>query len=53
MGCCAVIGAGAVVLGGVQVGARSTIGAGATVVSAIPEDVVAVGTPARVANRAG
>ena len=42
------IGAGAVILPGVTVGARSIIGAGAVVTKDIPPDSVAVGNPARV-----
>lgn len=47
------VGLGAVVLPGISVGSRTTIGAGAVVVRSIPEDVIAVGVPARVraANR--
>lgn len=46
------LGLGAVVLPGVKVGARSVVGAGAAVVKDLPEDVVAVGVPARVTQKA-
>ena len=42
------IGAGACVLGGIDVGACSTIGANAVVLADLPEKSVAVGSPARV-----
>jgi len=42
------LGAGVIVLPGVTIGARSIIGAGAVVTKDIPDDVVAVGNPARV-----
>jgi maltose O-acetyltransferase len=42
------IGAGAIVLPGVTIGARSVIGAGSVVTRDIPPDSVAVGNPARV-----
>ncbi|MCL1979305.1 MAG: sugar O-acetyltransferase [Methanomassiliicoccaceae archaeon] len=42
------IGAGAVILPGVTVGARSVIGAGAVVTKDVPSDAIAVGNPARV-----
>lgn len=42
------IGCNAVVLGGVQIGSGSVIGAGAVVVSDIPSMAVAVGNPAKV-----
>ena len=42
------IGSNAVVLGGVQIGSGSVIGAGAVVVSDIPSMAVAVGVPAKV-----
>lgn len=41
------IGMGSLILPGVQVGAYSVIGAGAVVVSDIPERVVAIGVPAK------
>lgn len=44
----ALIGTHACVLPLVRIGARSTIGAGAVVVSAVPDDVTAVGVPARI-----
>ena len=42
------MGAGVTVLPGVSIGARSVIGAGSVVTRSIPEDVVAVGNPAKV-----
>lgn len=45
------IGAGAVVLQNIQTGSDAVIGAGATVVQDIPDDMVAVGCPARPINR--
>jgi acetyltransferase-like isoleucine patch superfamily enzyme len=44
---------GAAVLPGVSIGSRSIIGAGAVVVRGIPDDVVAMGVPARVSARMG
>ena len=41
------IGAGATVLQGLRIGKGSTIGAGAVVVKDVPENVVAMGTPAK------
>jgi sugar O-acyltransferase (sialic acid O-acetyltransferase NeuD family) len=42
------IGIGASVLSGMSVGARTIVGGGAVVVCSIPDDVVAIGVPARV-----
>jgi acetyltransferase-like isoleucine patch superfamily enzyme len=42
------IGAGAVILPGVQIGERAMVGAGAVVTRDVPSDVVVVGNPARV-----
>lgn len=42
------IGAGAILLDGVRVGARSVVGAGAVVTETIPPRTLAVGSPARV-----
>lgn len=42
------IGAGATVIQGKMIGMQSMIGAGATVITDIPDQVVAVGTPAKV-----
>jgi len=43
-----VIATGAVILGAVHIGNRSRIGANSVVLSSIPDDVLAVGAPARV-----
>lgn len=43
-----VIATGAVILGPVQIGNRSRIGANSVVLSSIPDDALAVGAPARV-----
>jgi len=42
------IGAGAMIMRGVRIGARSIVGAGALVTQNLPDDVVAVGNPARI-----
>ena len=42
------LGAGALVLGGVSIGANSVIGAGSVVTRDVPPDVVAAGNPCRV-----
>jgi maltose O-acetyltransferase len=42
------IGAGATVISGVTIGARSVVGAGSVVIRDIPPDSIAVGNPARV-----
>jgi acetyltransferase-like isoleucine patch superfamily enzyme len=44
----AYLGANAVVLPGCRVGARTVVGAGAVVAKPLPDDVMAVGVPARV-----
>ena len=44
------IGAGVIVLPGVTIGKNSVIGAGSVVTRDIPENVVAMGTPCRVAR---
>lgn len=41
------IGSGATVLGGVRIGRRATVGAGAVVVADVPPDATVVGNPAR------
>jgi acetyltransferase-like isoleucine patch superfamily enzyme len=45
------IGSGAIVLPGVRIGDNSVIGAGAIVTRDVPNDVLAIGTPARTARR--
>lgn len=47
------LGGGAIVLAGVSIGNNSVIGAGAVVTKDVPENVVAVGNPARVIRRLG
>ena len=46
------IGSGAVILGGVTVGERALIGAGAVVTKDVPDDAVVAGVPARVRAKA-
>lgn len=46
-----VIGAGAILLGGISVGNRARIGAGSVVLSDVGEDATVVGNPARLATR--
>ena len=48
IGSCVIIGAGAAVLGPVQVGNRARIGSNAVVVKDVPEGATAVGVPARI-----
>jgi sugar O-acyltransferase (sialic acid O-acetyltransferase NeuD family) len=48
IGADSLIGTGANVIPGICVGARTTVGAGATVIDDLPDDIVAVGCPARV-----
>lgn len=45
-----VIGAGAIILGGVTIGENAKIGAGAVVIGDVPAGSTAVGVPARVIN---
>ena len=47
----AAIGSGAVILCGITVGARATIGAGAVVTHDVPDDAVVTGVPARLTAR--
>ncbi|MFN2453706.1 MAG: acetyltransferase [Pyrinomonadaceae bacterium] len=42
------LGLGAIVLPGISIGAQSIVGAGSVVVKGIPDNVVAMGTPARI-----
>lgn len=48
VGECSHIGAGAIIIPGKKIGANTIIGAGAVVISDIPDNVVAVGNPARI-----
>ena len=41
------VGASAVIIQGKKIGSQTMIGAGATVITDIPDGVVAVGTPAK------
>lgn len=50
---CAIIGAGAVVLGPVVVGRNSKIGSGSVVVNDVPENSTVVGVPGKVVEGAG
>jgi acetyltransferase-like isoleucine patch superfamily enzyme len=45
------IGAGAMIMRGVRIGARSIVGAGAVVTRDVPADVIVVGNPARIVRR--
>lgn len=42
------VGGGAIILPGVQIGARAVIGAGSVVTNDIPKDVFAAGNPCRI-----
>jgi len=46
------IGSGAVILGGITIGERALVGAGAVVTKDVPADAVVAGVPARVRARA-
>jgi sugar O-acyltransferase (sialic acid O-acetyltransferase NeuD family) len=48
LGVCSILGAGAVILPYIVVGCRTTVGAGAVVVSDLPDHVIAIGVPAKV-----
>jgi serine O-acetyltransferase len=45
------VGAGAVILGRVRLGAYATVGANAVVLSDVPSGALAVGVPARIISR--
>lgn len=45
------IGAGAMIMRGIRIGARSIVGAGAIVTQDVPTDVIVVGNPARIVRR--
>ncbi|HMD70667.1 MAG TPA: acetyltransferase [Bryobacteraceae bacterium] len=51
IGECAFIGSGATILSRVAIGARTVVGAGAVVTKSLPELVLALGVPARIAER--
>lgn len=53
VGDAAVLGTGAKILGAVEVGARSRVGANAVVLTDVPPDATAVGAPARVVPAPG
>jgi maltose O-acetyltransferase len=42
------IGGGAILMPGISIGARSTVGAGSVVLKSIPEDSLAAGNPCRI-----
>ena len=46
------IGSGAVILGGITIGERALVGAGAVVTKDVPDDAVVAGVPARLRARA-
>ncbi|MCY4325619.1 MAG: serine O-acetyltransferase [Betaproteobacteria bacterium] len=48
IGDCVIIGAGAAVLGPIEIGSRARIGSNAVVVKSVPERATAVGVPARI-----
>lgn len=45
------IGAGAKILGNIEIGARSKVGAGSVVLSSVPEHVTVVGVPAKIVGK--
>ena len=45
------LGGGAIVLPGISIGSNSVVGAGAVVTRDLPENVVAVGNPARILRK--
>lgn len=51
LGNCVVVGAGAKVLGAIEIGAGSRIGANAVVVKSVPPDSVVVGVPGQIIKR--
>jgi|ERR1017187_6609799 sugar O-acyltransferase (sialic acid O-acetyltransferase NeuD family) len=51
IGECAFIGSGAILLSRVAIGARTVVGAGAVVTKSLPEQVLALGVPARITER--
>jgi sugar O-acyltransferase (sialic acid O-acetyltransferase NeuD family) len=48
IGVCTLIGTGAIIIPGKKIGANSIVGAGAVVISDVPDNVIAVGNPARI-----
>ncbi|ERN41053.1 serine O-acetyltransferase [Rubidibacter lacunae KORDI 51-2] len=53
LGECVVVGAGAKVLGNIQIGDNVRIGAGSVVLRGVPSDCTVVGVPGRVVHRSG
>jgi UDP-perosamine 4-acetyltransferase len=51
IGCESFLGAGTCVVPGVRIGSRAIVGAGSVVVRDIPDDVTAMGVPARITGR--
>jgi len=49
----AVVGTGAIILGPIEIGERSRVGAGSVVIHPVPPDSVVVGVPGRVVKRLG
>jgi len=45
------LGTGAIILGGIEIGAGATIGAGAVVTRDVPADAIVAGNPARILRR--
>ena len=50
IGCESLLGAGTCVVPGVRIGSRAVVGAGSVVVRDLPDDVTAMGVPARITD---